>query len=105
MEAAPSSTLRKEYTTDGWADQVAEAAALLLAREKYSYVVSRWVGQTHKLSPDLFCILLQGCCYSFQHKGGMRYQAAAVAEGVSVPRLESLWSHRPRKQGDCALVA
>jgi hypothetical protein len=34
-------SLRKQHLPDGWADQVAEAAALLLAREKYSYVVSR----------------------------------------------------------------
>jgi hypothetical protein len=34
--------LRGQHLPGGWADQVAEAAALLMAREKYSYVVSRY---------------------------------------------------------------
>lgn len=43
MMASDTGSLRKQHLTDGWADQVAEEAALLLAQEKYNYVVSRWV--------------------------------------------------------------
>lgn len=41
MMTTEGGSLRQQHLPDGWADQVAEAAALLLAREKYSYVVSR----------------------------------------------------------------
>ena len=43
MVASDTGSLRKQHLPDGWADQVAEEAALLLAQEKYNYVVSRWV--------------------------------------------------------------
>lgn len=43
MQEDASGALRQQFQPDGWADQVAEEAALLLAREKYSYVVSRCV--------------------------------------------------------------
>lgn len=41
MEAGDTGSLRKQHLPDGWADKVAEAAARLMAQEKYSYVVSR----------------------------------------------------------------
>lgn len=44
QEAQGVPGLRDEYAADAWSEQVVELAATLLAREKYSYVVSRWGG-------------------------------------------------------------
>jgi hypothetical protein len=55
MMTTEGGSLRQQHLPDGWADQVAEAAALLLAREKYSYVVSRYSNVLH-LEPVLYCL-------------------------------------------------
>jgi len=91
-------TLRGEYTTAGWADQVAEAAALLLAREKYSYVVSSQVlGEMQladKVSP-------RWLAHSVRAVLSSRYPSLRVAY-IDLENLGDLKPHAAAAGGECA---